>query len=46
MTEEQVKRVVDELMDRMFGRYEMEEREVQRMMQEEQQQQENENARD
>lgn len=45
MTEEQVKRVLDEMMDRMFGQFEMEEREVERMMQEEQQQQENENAR-
>lgn len=46
MTDEQVKRVLDEMMDRMFGKFEMEEREVERMMQEEQQQQENENARD
>lgn len=34
MTDEQVKRVVDELMDKMFGQFEMEEREVERMMQE------------
>lgn len=45
MTDEQVKQVLDEMMDRMFGKFEMEEREVERMMQEEQQQQENENAR-
>lgn len=44
MTDEQVVRVVDELMDRMFGQFEMEEREVERMVQE--QNKKNDNARD
>lgn len=34
MTDEQVKRVVDEMMDRMFGQFEREEREIEQLMQE------------